>query len=124
MDRTVHRAVGKALRLHTWVAGGALALKHGFLGANRIHSKAKRFETVGYRRSVEPIPETVEAVAELDAYLDDGRLLERLIDSGDCVRDIVPDCVGLSVAYLDEGIVFTPSSRPVSRSPSSTPSNT
>ena len=56
---------------------------------------------------MEPLPETVDAVAELDDYLDDGDLLEQLVVRSERVRDVVPDCVGMSVAYLSEGITLT-----------------
>jgi transcriptional regulator with GAF, ATPase, and Fis domain len=56
---------------------------------------------------MEPIPETVEAIAELDAYEADEDLLAQLMEMGAKVREIVPQCVGLSVAYLAHGVTFT-----------------
>ena len=54
-----------------------------------------------------PIAATVEAVDELDAYLDDGTLLDRLVDIGDRVRAVVPDTIGLSVTSTQQGVTFT-----------------
>jgi GAF domain-containing protein len=56
---------------------------------------------------LEPIPETVEAIENLDAYQTDDALLAELMDMGARVREIVPECVGISVAYLDHGVTFT-----------------
>jgi transcriptional regulator with GAF, ATPase, and Fis domain len=56
---------------------------------------------------VEPIPETAEAIDELDAYAAGEDLLDQLVDMGARVRDIVPDCVGMSLAYVDQGVTFT-----------------
>jgi GAF domain-containing protein len=54
---------------------------------------------------VEPIPETAEAVDEFGPFEDD--LLEVLQDRASQVRDIVPDCVGLSLASREHGVSFT-----------------
>ena len=56
---------------------------------------------------MEPIPETREAIDELDAYVDDGDLLEQLVDKASAAREIAPDCVGVSVATQEHGITFT-----------------
>jgi GAF domain-containing protein len=56
---------------------------------------------------MEPIPETLEAIAELDPHLDDGTLLERLLEMGSSVREIAPDCVGVSVASRRHEVTFT-----------------
>ncbi len=56
---------------------------------------------------MKPIPETVQAARELNALLDDGRLLQQLIVKGHQVREIVPDCVGMSITFLTEGITLT-----------------
>jgi GAF domain-containing protein len=56
---------------------------------------------------VEPIPESVEALNELDAFVADGDLLARLRSVAERVQTVVPDCVGMSVAQLEDGVVFT-----------------
>jgi hypothetical protein len=52
---------------------------------------------------MEPIPETVEAVNELDPSADDGTLLASLCERASRAQQIVPDLVGVSVAALDHG---------------------
>ncbi|HEX5917044.1 MAG TPA: GAF domain-containing protein [Nocardioides sp.] len=54
-----------------------------------------------------PIPETVEAVNNLDASVDEGDLLGDLARLADLGRDVVPDLVGVSIARLDHGLTFT-----------------
>jgi hypothetical protein len=55
---------------------------------------------------MEPIPETVEALDELDpAEADD--LLPRLRQLADRGKDLVPELVGVSVARFDHGLTFT-----------------
>ncbi len=56
---------------------------------------------------MEPIPETLEAIAELDPYLDDGSLLEQLLAKGAAVQAIAPDCVGVSLASHRHGVTYT-----------------
>lgn len=56
---------------------------------------------------MEPIPETVEAVDDLDPSTDDGNLLVDLIRLANEGKEIVPDLVGVSVATLDDGLTFT-----------------
>lgn len=56
---------------------------------------------------MEPIPESVEAVEEFGPFVPDGDLLEDLRAKAVQVRDIVPECVGLSVAVLGDGVVLT-----------------
>jgi GAF domain-containing protein len=56
---------------------------------------------------MEPIPETVEAVNNLDPSPDDLDLLAHLKSLADRAEEIVPDLVGVSVARLDRGLVFT-----------------
>ena len=53
-----------------------------------------------------PIPETREAIDELEPLADDD-LLEALLDRGRRVRVLVPDCVGLSLAMSEHGVTFT-----------------
>ncbi|WKN49003.1 GAF and ANTAR domain-containing protein [Nocardioides sp. Arc9.136] len=59
--------------------------------------------------SMEPIPETRRAIDELDADLEgtDTDLLDRLLAAAAEVRRVVPDCLGLSLGYLREGVVLT-----------------
>ena len=56
---------------------------------------------------MEPIPETVDAIDELDPALDDGTLLEQLTRMADRARSVVPDLVGMSVASRDHDVTFT-----------------
>jgi GAF domain-containing protein len=57
---------------------------------------------------MEPIPETAEAVDELDPSVDDdGNLLADLIRRATLGQEIVPDLVGVSIAGLDQGLTFT-----------------
>ncbi|MFC7725505.1 GAF and ANTAR domain-containing protein [Nocardioides sp. GCM10028917] len=56
---------------------------------------------------MEPIPETLDAIAELDAYLDDGKLFDELMKKAALAQRIAPDLVGISVASLEHGITFT-----------------
>lgn len=56
---------------------------------------------------MEPIPETLEAIGELDPHLDDGSLLEQLTRMAVEARTIAPDIVGVSVAAQTHGVTFT-----------------
>jgi GAF domain-containing protein len=57
---------------------------------------------------MEPIPETNEAVNELEPSGDDeDDLLEELLEKGHRVRELVPDCVGLSLASMSHRVTFT-----------------
>jgi GAF domain-containing protein len=56
---------------------------------------------------MEPIPETVEAVDNLDPSADDGSLLADLTRLANQAREIIPDLVGVSIAPLDHGLTFT-----------------
>jgi GAF domain-containing protein len=56
---------------------------------------------------MEPIPETLEAIAELGPEIDDGTFLERLLEMGSSVQTVAPDCVGISVASRRPGVTFT-----------------
>lgn len=56
---------------------------------------------------MEPIPETLEAIAELDPSVDDGQLLDQLRERAARARQIAPDCVGVSVASREQGLTFT-----------------
>ncbi len=56
---------------------------------------------------MEPLPETREVVEDFGPFDDDDALLQDLLDLGDQVRDVVPDCVGLSLTSREHGLTFT-----------------
>lgn len=58
---------------------------------------------------MEPIPETLEALGELDPYLDDTdtQLYELLTTAVDRAREIAPGLVGISIASRVHGVTFT-----------------
>lgn len=56
---------------------------------------------------MEPIPETDEAVGELDPFSTEEDLLERLVEKSRQVTAVVPECVGVSVAATELGATFT-----------------
>lgn len=56
---------------------------------------------------VEPIPESRDAVVELDPAVADDDLLDRLSEVGRNVRRLVPDCLGMSVSMVDNDVVLT-----------------
>jgi GAF domain-containing protein len=56
---------------------------------------------------VEPIPESVEAMAERDAVVEDDGLMERLRSISEQVQELVPDCIGMTVAILQDQLVLT-----------------
>ena len=56
---------------------------------------------------MEPIPESVEAMQERDAVLGDDDLLERLQELSVKVQELVPDCIGLTVAFMEDGLALT-----------------
>lgn len=57
---------------------------------------------------MEPIPETTEAIEEYGPFTDAGsNLLENLRERARQVKAIVPDCVGLSLASVTDGVTFT-----------------
>lgn len=56
---------------------------------------------------MEPIPETTDAVGELDVLVYDDDLLDQLRMTAAEVRVEVPSCVGMSVTMLDEGVTLT-----------------
>lgn len=55
---------------------------------------------------MEPIPETAEAVTEFGPF-GDGDVLDLLRDRSEQVRELVPDCIGISVASMEHGVSFT-----------------
>jgi hypothetical protein len=54
-----------------------------------------------------PIPQTIEAAEELERYQPELDLVAYLQKTADEVQSRVPDCVGMSIALLDEGVTFT-----------------
>jgi GAF domain-containing protein len=59
-------------------------------------------------RGMEPIPETVEAIEEFGPFGSFGvDLVADLRESGRMVQEIVPDCVGFSLATEEHGVTFT-----------------
>jgi GAF domain-containing protein len=56
---------------------------------------------------MEPIPETAEAVDDLDPSADEGSLLADLTQLANRAREIVPDLIGVSIAPLEHGLTFT-----------------
>ena len=56
---------------------------------------------------MEPIPETLEALAELDAFVDDANLLDQLQRRAEQAREVAPSLVGISVAYREHDVTFT-----------------
>jgi hypothetical protein len=56
---------------------------------------------------VKPIPQTVEAAEFLSRFEDDVDILSDLQRTADKVRSVVPDCLGMSIAWLDHGVAFT-----------------
>ena len=56
---------------------------------------------------MEPIPQTLEAIDELDPAFDDGTLLDQLTRLAERARGVVPDLVGVSIASHEHGVTFT-----------------
>jgi GAF domain-containing protein len=56
---------------------------------------------------MEPIPETLEALAEVDTYLDEESLADQLRRTATLARRIAPDLVGISIASHEHGATFT-----------------
>jgi GAF domain-containing protein len=56
---------------------------------------------------VEPIAESIEAMQERDAVMEDDGLLDRLRETSTQVQGLVPDCIGLSIAFLEDGLAIT-----------------
>lgn len=55
---------------------------------------------------MEPIPETIRAIEELGPFADGGDLLERLIEMGERVGVLVPDCIALTLASSEHDATF------------------
>lgn len=57
---------------------------------------------------MEPIPETYEAVEEFGPFAAEDRdLVEELKRSSERVREIVPECIGMTMSSTEDGISFT-----------------
>ncbi len=56
---------------------------------------------------MEPIPETVLAIDELDPFASADDLLSRLVRAGDAVRAVVPILRGMSLTLVDHGVTLT-----------------
>jgi GAF domain-containing protein len=56
---------------------------------------------------MKPIPQTLEVARELEHYLGEGDMLARLESIAEEVRRVVPDCIGLSLAWNKHGITLT-----------------
>jgi GAF domain-containing protein len=55
---------------------------------------------------MEPIPETAAAIEELGPFASGG-LLDPLLEQSRLVQALVPDCVGLSLASIKDGVTLT-----------------
>ena len=49
----------------------------------------------------------MEAIAELEPFLDDGTLLEQLLEMASTAQAVAPDLMGASVAFRQYGVTFT-----------------
>lgn len=56
---------------------------------------------------MEPIPETLEALDELDLDPDDDGLSDRLTATADRAREVAPGLIGVSIAARDLDVTFT-----------------
>lgn len=56
---------------------------------------------------MEPIPETLEALGELDPYVDEASLQQLLSTTADRAREVAPGLVGVSIASREHGVTFT-----------------
>ncbi len=55
---------------------------------------------------MEPIPETTEAIEEFGPFAESD-LLQQLRERSDLLTELVPDCVGVSLASTEHGVTFT-----------------
>ena len=60
-----------------------------------------------WRSAVKPIPQTIKVLDELSRTTGSDHLLPELQRLADRVQQLVPDCVGLSLAWLEDGLTFT-----------------
>jgi ANTAR domain len=56
---------------------------------------------------VEPIPETLEALDEVQSYLDEGSLEQQLRTTVSHAEHVAPGLVGVSLAFREHGLTFT-----------------
>jgi transcriptional regulator with GAF, ATPase, and Fis domain len=56
---------------------------------------------------VKPIPQTIAVAAQLSRYDPEFDVLEYLQRTADKVEEVIPACIGLSMAWLDQGVAFT-----------------
>jgi GAF domain-containing protein len=56
---------------------------------------------------MEPIPETLEAIDELNPSIVDLDLLEHLTELASRAQEIVPDLLGVSIGRVEQGLTFT-----------------
>lgn len=56
---------------------------------------------------MQPIPETLEAVGELDPLLFEGDILDQLTTTARRARQVAPGLVGVSIGVREHGITFT-----------------
>ena len=54
-----------------------------------------------------PIPQTIETTTILRRYDPEFDVLQHLQDTADKVQVVVPECIGMSVAWLDQQLAFT-----------------
>src|SRR5690349_13315620 len=58
-------------------------------------------------QGLQPLPESWTAADELEPDDELDLLLETLIVQGRRVQELVPDCIGLSLAVLSQGVTLT-----------------
>jgi GAF domain-containing protein len=56
---------------------------------------------------MEPIPETLEALSELDPHVDGPTLLDQLTSTADRAKHVAPGLVGVSIASREHDLTFT-----------------
>jgi hypothetical protein len=56
---------------------------------------------------MEPIPETLEALSELDPHVDGPPLLDQITSTADRAKHVAPGLVGVSIASREHDITFT-----------------
>jgi len=56
---------------------------------------------------MQPIRATVDAINELDPFVDDTDLMEKLTTRANQAHAIVPECIGVSVESREMGLTFT-----------------
>ncbi len=56
---------------------------------------------------VEPIPESAETIDEIARSTDDTAMRSRIQQLADRIHEVVPDCVGISLTALEQGVTIT-----------------